>query len=988
MVREALARLASLRLTVTLLAAAMVLIFAGTLAQTRLGVWQVVDGYFRSAVAWIGLGDVLGVGALERVVVPFPGGSVLAGLLIANLLAAHAARFGQWRRRAGIMVLHAGLIVLLAGEFVTGWFAEEGLMAIDVGGESRYVEDIREAELAVVDPDDAEFDRVVAFPQAMVTRAARTGERLRHPTLALEIEVERWMGNARLLRRPDAIEAGGLERGIAREAVADELPRVRGVEATRVDAPAAVVRVHRRGVDAPLGRWLLHANLEGAQEVEGGHGIALRYARRYTPYTLRLLEFRHDKFVGTEIARNFSSRVRLIDPERSTDREVLIWMNNPLRYRGETFYQASYKPDGSGTVLQVVRNPGWLLPYVACGLVGGGMTLHFATSLAGYLRRRGGADRTSAAAAGASEMEAAPRRVGAALPLGAMALGLALAFSGLLRPVERGEYDVRAFGRLPVSADGRVKPYDTVGRNALMVAGGRQRIDGSSLRPTEFLLGLMARPQDVADLPVVRVDHPGVLALLGLEDSDAGRLSLAAIEPAWGEVSAQAMRASHVEPAERDDFQRAVLELHERVNRLLAHAQMRTPYAIPPLAEGEQWRPFQEALLDSPLGRARPQGEAVDPAQVHPAVAYTVAMMTAYHEQDAESFNSAVAAYGDLLRRAMPAEVRRAELEVLFNRASLFGGAMAVYLLAFVAACGSILLRARGGEADGEAGAAWSWSERLRVGSVGLICAAVLVHTVAIALRMYLQQRPPVTNLYSSAVFVGWAAVLVGLWLERLSRLGLAALTSAAIGFVTLVVAHNLGNDGDTMQMMQAVLDSNFWLATHVVTITLGYSASFLAGALGSAYLLLGVFTRQLDRPRAHALGRMIYGVVCFALLLSFVGTVLGGIWADQSWGRFWGWDPKENGAALIVLLNAIILHARWGGMVRRRGVAVLAVAGNIVVAWSWFGTNMLGVGLHSYGFMDSAAFWLAAFVASQIVLMGIGMLPREVWRSGAAVGA
>lgn len=126
----------------------------------------------------------------------------------------------------------------------------------------------------------------------------------------------------------------------------------------------------------------------------------------------------------------------------------------------------------------------------------------------------------------------------------------------------------------------------------------------------------------------------------------------------------------------------------------------------------------------------------------------------------------------------------------------------------------------------------------------------------------------------------------------------------------------------------------------------------------------------------------MVYGVVCFALLLSFVGTVLGGIWADQSWGRFWGWDPKENGAALVVLLNAIILHARWGGLVRTRGIMVLAVAGNIVTAWSWFGTNMLGVGLHSYGFMDSAAMLLIGFVISQFLFMSLGLLPVRAWRS------
>ncbi len=130
------------------------------------------------------------------------------------------------------------------------------------------------------------------------------------------------------------------------------------------------------------------------------------------------------------------------------------------------------------------------------------------------------------------------------------------------------------------------------------------------------------------------------------------------------------------------------------------------------------------------------------------------------------------------------------------------------------------------------------------------------------------------------------------------------------------------------------------------------------------------------------ALTRMIYGIVCFATLFSFVGTVLGGIWADQSWGRFWGWDPKENGALIIVLWNALILHARWGGMVKERGIANLAIVGNIVTSWSWFGTNMLGIGLHSYGWTDSAFMWLMVFIGSQLALVALGLTPRARWRS------
>jgi ABC-type transport system involved in cytochrome c biogenesis permease subunit len=202
------------------------------------------------------------------------------------------------------------------------------------------------------------------------------------------------------------------------------------------------------------------------------------------------------------------------------------------------------------------------------------------------------------------------------------------------------------------------------------------------------------------------------------------------------------------------------------------------------------------------------------------------------------------------------------------------------------------------------------------------------------------------------------------------------------VGFATLIIAQHLALAGDTLEMMRAVLDSNFWLATHVVVVTTGYASTFLAGALAIIYVLRGVLTRTLDKDTADALARMVYGIVCFATLFSFVGTALGGIWADQSWGRFWGWDPKENGALIIVIWNALILHARWGGMVRQRGLICLAIFGNIVTSWSWFGTNMLGIGLHSYGFTAAAFWWLSAFVVSQLALIALANLPLEKWRS------
>jgi ABC-type transport system involved in cytochrome c biogenesis permease subunit len=234
-----------------------------------------------------------------------------------------------------------------------------------------------------------------------------------------------------------------------------------------------------------------------------------------------------------------------------------------------------------------------------------------------------------------------------------------------------------------------------------------------------------------------------------------------------------------------------------------------------------------------------------------------------------------------------------------------------------------------------------------------LLVLTLVLHTFALVARIYISGRPPITNLYSTAIFIGWGGVILAMMLEMIYRLGLGNIVAAVIGFLTLLVAHFLSLDGDTFIVLQAVLDTQFWLATHVVTINLGYAATYTAGLWGAIYVLFAHVFPVLTEDSRHKLQRMLYGTLCFAIYLSFVGTVLGGLWGDDSWGRFWGWDPKENGALMIVIWNALVLHARWGGLVKGRGLATLAVAGNIVTTWSYFGVNELGEGLHAYVAVD-----------------------------------
>jgi ABC-type transport system involved in cytochrome c biogenesis permease subunit len=569
------------------------------------------------------------------------------------------------------------------------------------------------------------------------------------------------------------------------------------------------------------------------------------------------------------------------------------------------------------------------------------------------------------------------------------------------------------FSRLPVLEGGRIKPLDTVARTSLMILHGRQTLrlpaagGGGVLPPERWLAEALFNAPLADSRPLFAINNPEVLALFGWETQGRKFFSFAELEPSLGVIDAQGEMAEGTESARRTPYQTAILNLrnglylYQRLKNSLRPAGAEdfsgeladfaavVPAGAPALMAKRAGKPFDEtacndflafakryggmaqtALLlpvppasPSPLGTTwLPVGEAllgtVATGGIPEIVSGYASAGDSWRRGDAPGFASSTRSLTDLFARKAPEAARRATFEELFNRIEPFYQAMGLYVLGFLILC-AFWLR---GDAT------------LRGGALAVIVAAILLHTFGLAARMWLQGRPPVTNLYSSAVFIGWGTALFGLFLERLQRDGIGAACSAVIGFVTLIIAQHLAGRGDTLEMLQAVLDTNIWLATHVVAITIGYSAMFLAGLLAVIYVVRGFFTSSLTAETARSLTRMIYGVLCFATLFSFVGTVLGGIWADQSWGRFWGWDPKENGALLIVLWCAVTLHARLGGYIRQRGLVAMALFGNVVTAFSWFGVNMLGVGLHSYGFMDKAVPWLAAFVGLQIALIALNL--------------
>jgi ABC-type transport system involved in cytochrome c biogenesis permease subunit len=606
---------------------------------------------------------------------------------------------------------------------------------------------------------------------------------------------------------------------------------------------------------------------------------------------------------------------------------------------------------------------------------------------------------------------------------------MALRFWGQIQTPPDHGFAYNEFGQLPVVFNGRLKPIDSLARNSLLQIREKQTLDlepwkkwyqSQEIIPAnQWLANLIMNPQVADSWPVFRVDNPDLIAFLKLpgrdpdQHQDGKHYSWNQIKPSLAAFDGENERIeTNVPSASRNAYEHAVIKVHERLelyaqlknslqppdaigwkaqlddylssipagvaavraeqagqkydenvfNQFIFNlqefdymARLEPPLLIPPPNPAGQWQRSGTVLLEAAKGGSVPV-----------AITDYATMADALVKGDTAGFNAALADYRASLVPGYSRELAHVRAEVFFNQMQPFYNAMVIYVLAGLLAV-------------------FFWFnsfDTLRRASVWLIGLALLIHTAGLIYRIVLQGRPPVTNLYSSAIFIGWGAVILGLILEKVHKNGIGAVVSAGMGFITLIIAQNLALDGDTMEMMRAVLDTNFWLATHVVVVTLGYASTFVAGFLAFIYIVRGVFTKTLDVATGKSLARMIYGIVCFATLFSFVGTVLGGIWADQSWGRFWGWDPKENGALIIVLWNALILHLRWGGMIRDRGLVVCAIGGNIVTSWSWFGVNMLGIGLHSYGFTEAAFKWLMMFVLSQIGLIALGLMPARMWKS------
>ncbi len=581
---------------------------------------------------------------------------------------------------------------------------------------------------------------------------------------------------------------------------------------------------------------------------------------------------------------------------------------------------------------------------------------------------------------------------------------------------------VELFSTLPVQDGGRIKPMDSYAGLHLLTLNGKRTLkldDGTKLDQNRWLLDVFFFPEIARDYPCFRVQNDGVLITMGLEaKAKRAWYSYNELIPGRDKLEEAASRAAQIEKIKRDSLDIQILKLAEDLHTFEALSSLlslsRQDYstdADPALVEifgpkqaGLAWMlPKQAALqelartntdadsatykavrnlfseLDNALTTGfravalfppadnadgqrddtwwRPYDVLVQAFTTDRDMSTQIELLATLEKLDQQKNqpDAFLATLRDFHNRVVGMAEARGEyghipLEVKLYRWNLFTNSLVFYLLAFLIATFSFLLPNK----------AW-----LRYGTAGATILALGLAATGIVLRCIIRERPPVVTLYDTILFITSVVVLAALFMEWITRQRIGLFIAAFLGAAGMFLAgkyelKEVASSGDTMASVVAVLDTNYYLAIHVTTVAMGYAGGLLASAIAHVWIFGKLFgIRKGDKAFYKGISRMVYGTVCFSLLFALFGTIMGGVWANDSWGRFWGWDPKENGALLICLWMLIILHARLGGYIRERGLANLAIIGGMVVSASWWGVNLLNVGLHSYGFTSGVALTL-----------------------------
>ncbi|MBL8854712.1 MAG: cytochrome c biogenesis protein CcsA [Planctomycetaceae bacterium] len=1017
-----------------------------------------------------------------------------------------------FKRKAGIVLLHGGLLLLLGNEiWVVLSHVEQRISGVE-GETVSYSYDIRDVEMALIERvgDD---DRIITVPRPILERAAQKPDQWYFiPETELQFRVLQYFQNSSMGQtNKDNPATAGIGTSIQAESAA----LASGVGQGDTNVASAYVQFRNKS-EQDLGTFLITQAYEfysgpifkTPNVIRNGDQTfvaVMWFKREYKPYTITINDVQAKNYPGTMTPQWYATEFTMEDPETNFSADQRVWMNNPLRYRNETFYQSGYNKDRmtgvETTTLQVVLNRGWMIPYLCCAMVTIGLIAQFLPVMLTYLDKAQRPTKlvietpqgqTVTALPAATEPPASGTRSQAGLgwaTAAAILVGLVFIGWGMPKRVAVDELNLDGLSQIPISYKGRNQPFDSLAQTILRKSSGLEAARsneetwyGKKKYPaTRWLADWLFDPNATVNYEVFRIDNRQILDTMKLPHRSGFRYTWLELQqglPKLTEMDSKArdkieqketldvLEKSVVDVASNVAFARIVgqslatgksesLNLNARMFEAAAtQTTINLPGVIPGRESGDPWLAPNVARMRLELENLSTELGSKDSAEIaymflNNAIAETLI-------EDPEFYSRLISqksAFGDLTRAEQIAvlsrniaSLPRPEMEqtiastmkmepdkyiraIFGGVEEIAGGKQLVPLTdsqkASLAAWDAIGLAYRSRDqaafdaaldqysqsVQAQQGDAIAWNAiyaeyRLNGWSpfylssvmylfvaVCAVCSwflkpasmrrftwtlmliAFLIHTAGLVARIYISGRAPVTSIYSSALAIAWGMVLSFLVIEVTTRRGVANFMGGLVGFLTLLVAYALSLSDDTFAVLQAVLDTQFWLWTHVTIIALGYILTMVAG-FWAIWMIAASWLPGNTAADMKRAADITYGLICAATVLSFLGTVLGGLWADDSWGRFWGWDPKENGAAMIVLWNAAILHARWAGLIRFQGLAAMAIFGNIVTAWSWFAVNELGVGLHSYGFTEGVITYLTIFWVSQLFFMLLTLIP------------
>lgn len=555
-------------------------------------------------------------------------------------------------------------------------------------------------------------------------------------------------------------------------------------------------------------------------------------------------------------------------------------------------------------------------------------------------------------------------------------------------------FDFKKAGSLAVLDDGRIKPLDSYARKKLIQISGKSKIAGMSA--LEWLIKLMMQPGVIDTTQCFRITNPEIIDALGIQGPSKRRYRYTELYESLDKCEQIARSAAQKNPSELLPYEREILQLWNNIQEYNAigatfsafepymgftildtslaqslQLKANTPHSYSELisksTELSQLMKLVKNIdsltgSDSELVRLvrgmyamNSQMGNLPPYLISVSIGGTsewysiwrylyisgttalndhrmhsfIKMRDAYIHGDATGFNEAI----EELTSHKIKEIENPKLEILYNQINPFFWAKLILALAgVIALCGMF----------------YNTKWITKCGFV-LISSAFLLQTAGLLLRVLIQMRPPLASLYETFIFVSWIIVILGLIMEVFQRRGTGLMIASFGGFLFLFISGRYVTNGDSFGIIAAVLNSGFWLTTHIVTISTGYAGCVISGLLGHIYLIQKAVTT--DEKTIKSSDSAVYTFMLLGLAFTVAGTVLGGMWADQAWGRFWGWDPKENGALLIILWCSVVIHARRSGLIGPVLTAAGAIVGVIMVMLAWVGVNLLGIGLHSYGF-------------------------------------